>query len=120
MARPKDPELDCVWRQRIRRQVSSGLSMAEFCRREGISARLFYAWRDRLEKRSASSTVDRSLFVALQPDLARSQADPVLDRNVEMELPHEVRLRFDAPPDPEWLGEVVAALARIPRKEARP
>jgi transposase-like protein len=119
MARPKDPELEPVWRQRIQRQASSGLSIAEFCRRQGISARLFYAWRERIEKRPASSTADRPLFVALQPDLARSQADVVFDRKVEVELPHKVRLRFDAPPDPEWLGQVVAALARIARG-ARP
>jgi transposase-like protein len=120
MARPKDPKLDRLWRQRIHRQASSGLSMAEFCRREGISARLFYAWRDRLEKRPNSSTPEPPLFIALQPDCTHSHADLVLGRNVEMELPQEVRLRFDAPPDPEWLGHVVAALARIPRKEARP
>jgi hypothetical protein len=120
MARPKDPELDRVWRQRIQRQASSGLSMAEFCRRQRISARLFYAWRDRLEKLPASSTPEPPLFIALQPDGTRSLADPVLDRIVEVELPQEVRLRFDAPPDPEWLGQVVAALARIPRTEARP
>jgi transposase-like protein len=120
MARPKDPELDRVWRQRIQRQAFSGLSMAEFCRRQGISPRLFYAWRDRLEKRPASPAPEPPLFIALQPDCTHPQVDPVLGRNVEVELPHEVRLRFDVPPDPEWLGRVVAAMAPIPRKEARP
>jgi hypothetical protein len=37
-----------------------------------------------------------------------------------MELPHEVRLRFDAPPEPEWLGQVVAALAGLSCEEATP
>jgi|SRR6516162_5097095 transposase-like protein len=120
MARPKDPNLGRIWQRRIQRQASGGLSMAEFCRREGISPRLFYAWRDRLTKRPTSPPSQSPLFVALQPDFTRSQADPVLDRSVEVELPHEVRLRFDAPPDPEWLGHVVAAMARIPRTEARP
>ena len=46
MARPRDPNLDRTWRQRIQRQSASGLSIAAFCRREGISARLFYAWKD--------------------------------------------------------------------------
>jgi hypothetical protein len=37
---------------------------------------------------------------------------------VEIVLPHQVRLRFDAPPEPEWLGRVVAALAGLPLQEA--
>lgn len=120
MARPKDPKLDLIWREHIQRQASSGLSMAEFCRRQGISSRLFYAWRNRLDKRPTSARPRPPLFVAIEPHLTRLQVDPVLDRNVEMVLPHEVRLRFDSPPDPEWLGHVVAAIARIPREESRP
>ena len=34
MARPKDPELERLWRQRLPRQSTSGLSIAEFCSRE--------------------------------------------------------------------------------------
>jgi hypothetical protein len=120
MARPKDPELDRVWRQRIQRQSASGLSVAAFCRREGISARLFYAWNDRLKKRPDPTRLQRPLFVAVQRDSTPHQADPVLGGGVEMELPHDVRLRFDALPEPEWLGRVVASLAGLPREEATP
>jgi hypothetical protein len=120
MARPKDPSRDRTWRQRIRRQTSSGLSMAEFCRREGVSARLFYAWRDRLKKRSPSACAESPVFVPLHRDSATQQADPVLGRGVEMELPHEVRLRFGTPPEPEWLGRVVAVLAGLQHQEATP
>jgi hypothetical protein len=35
-------------------------------------------------------------------------------------LPHQVRLRFDSPPEPQWLARVVAALAGLPRPEATP
>jgi transposase-like protein len=118
MARPKDPNLDRAWRQRIQRQTSSGLSMAAFCRREGVSARLFYAWRERLKARPHSAPPEPPLFVPLHPDSAPQQAAPVLGRGVEMELPHDVRLRFDAPPEPEWLGRVVAVLADLPHQEA--
>lgn len=38
------------WRQRIRRQRESGLSIAEFCRRENISAHGFYVWRRNLRQ----------------------------------------------------------------------
>jgi hypothetical protein len=118
MARPRDPNLDRTWRQRIQRQRASGLSIAAFCRREGQSARLFYAWRVRLEARSLPALAEAPLFVAVQRDSTPQQADPVLGRGVEMELPHEVRLRFDSPPEPEWLGRVVASLAGRPREEA--
>ena len=118
MARPKDPNLDRAWLERIKRQASSGLSMAEFCRREGLSPRLFYAWRERLEARSHSTAPDPPLFVPLRRNLRPQQAGPVPGHGVEMELPHEIRLRFDAPPEPEWLGRVVAVLAGLPHQEA--
>jgi transposase-like protein len=38
-----------VWRQLFSRQSSSGLSVPEFCRREGINASLFRRWRSSLE-----------------------------------------------------------------------
>jgi hypothetical protein len=37
MARPKDLGLEHTWRLRLRRQVAGGLSIPEFCRREGVS-----------------------------------------------------------------------------------
>jgi transposase-like protein len=38
-----------VWRQLFSRQSSSGLSVPEFCRREGINASLFRRWRSSLD-----------------------------------------------------------------------
>ena len=38
------------WRQRIKRQRESGLSIAEFCRKENISAHGFYVWRRNLRQ----------------------------------------------------------------------
>jgi transposase-like protein len=118
MARPKDPNLDRTWLERIQRQASSGLSMAAFCRREGLSARLFYAWRGRLEARSHSAPPDPPLFVPLRRNSRPQQAGLVPGLGVEMELPHEVRLRFDAPPEPDWLGRIVTVLAGLPHQEA--
>jgi transposase-like protein len=38
------------WRQRIKGQRESGLSIAAFCRRENISAPGFYVWRRKLRQ----------------------------------------------------------------------
>ena len=37
MARPKDPNLERTWRQRLLRHSISGLSISVFCAREGVS-----------------------------------------------------------------------------------
>jgi transposase-like protein len=45
MARPTNEALWDQWRQRVDRQRASGLSIAEFCRREHVSSHTFHAWR---------------------------------------------------------------------------
>ena len=118
MARPKDPDLERTWRQRLRRQTSSGLSIPAFCAREGVSSASFHAWKRRLTAGSLPARPQPPLFVPLHLDSSLGQADPLPGRGVEIELPHQVRLRFDAPPEPEWLGRLVAALAGLPSQEA--
>ena len=49
--RRKDRELH--WRDVLRRQAESGLSVAVFCRQESISAPSFYSWRRKLKQRDA-------------------------------------------------------------------
>ena len=48
MGRVADPKLAVLWRERVERQPSSGLSVLEYCRRERISTASFYAWKRRL------------------------------------------------------------------------
>ena len=119
MARIMDLNRAHTWRQRHHRQKSSGLSVAAFCSREGISAAAFYAWRHRLAA-APPALPEPPLFVPVDLDSSPRQADSVLGSGVEIELPHQVRLRFDAPPEPEWLCRIVAALANLPGKEATP
>jgi hypothetical protein len=118
MARPKDLNLAHAWRQRLRRQLSSGLSIPEFCAREGVSCSSFRAWKRQLTARSLPARPEPPLFVPLQLDSVPGPANPAAGRGVEIELPHQVRLRFEAPPEPEWLGRLVTALAGLPNPEA--
>jgi hypothetical protein len=120
MARPKDPDLERVWRQRLQRQTSSGLTIPEFCARQGLSCSSFYAWKRRLTARSLPSRPAPPLFVPLHLDPRPLDGDQAPGPAVVIESPPLVRLRSDAPPEPEWLGRVVAALARLPRPEATP
>ena len=48
MARKANQILWDQWRQRIERQRESGLSIAEFCRRENIPRQGFHVWRRKL------------------------------------------------------------------------
>ena len=48
MARCVDPEKVRAWRPLMARFSNSGLSVAGFCRREGLSLASFYYWRKRL------------------------------------------------------------------------
>jgi hypothetical protein len=118
MARVRDLNRKYTWRQRHQRQSSSGLSVAAFWAREGISAEAFYAWRHRLAARSLPARLEPPLFVPLDLDSPHRQTSAALGRGLEVELPNQVRLRLDIMPEPEWLCRVVAALVGLPRKEA--
>ena len=120
MARPKDLGLEHTWRLRLRRQAASGRSITEFCEREGVSTASFYAWRRRLAAPPPAALPDRPLFVPLHLDPSPHPDGMVSGRGFEIELPHHVRLRCDAAPDPEWLGRLVAALAGLRSQEVAP
>jgi hypothetical protein len=47
--RRPDPASSQRWQQRLQRFRDSGLTVAAFCEREGISAASSYAWRRRLQ-----------------------------------------------------------------------
>jgi len=47
------------WRQRVKRQRESGLSIAEFCRREKVSAHSFHAWKRKLRQPGAARRASR-------------------------------------------------------------
>ena len=50
MGRKRISGAEAVWRGRLRRFEGVDLTVAEFCRREGVSAPSFYAWRKRLRQ----------------------------------------------------------------------
>ena len=63
MGRLSKSELVAVWRRQVESQRRSGVSVAEYCRREGIGVSTLYAWRHRLKaqtKASSAASIGRS------------------------------------------------------------
>jgi len=55
-----------MWERQVVRRRRIRLPVAEFCRQEGVSLKLFYAWRKRFQETAA-----RPLFVPVEvPDSA--------------------------------------------------
>ena len=54
MGREANPSLALAWKRRLGRHSRGGLSIAEFCSQEGISAASFYSWRRRLRRADAA------------------------------------------------------------------
>jgi transposase-like protein len=88
-----------LWGERLRRYGRSDLTVAEFCRREGVSAPSFYQWRRRLcgtadsrAKRGASGGRETAAF---QPVLLAGAGVVTIawPSGVRMELPaHQASL----------------------------
>lgn len=70
------------WRERLERQRRSGLSITEFCRKEGVSAVTFHTWKRKLRGEAmvgsaGAGAADRSTTdegAAWRPTGPRSQA----------------------------------------------
>ena len=70
-------------------------------RREGVSCSSFRAWKRRLTAPSLPARPEPPLFVPLHLDSPPAPDHPAASRGVEIELLHQVRLRFEAPPAPD-------------------
>lgn len=62
--RQRDPECERFWREVLERHGSSGLSVREFCRRDGRAEASFFAWRRTIRQRdTAQQSSDGPAFV---------------------------------------------------------
>ena len=89
------------WRQIIRRQHSSGLGVAEFCRNQMIPPSSFFGWRRKLTDAQTTTFVEATL--APRP------------AGIELRLRGGRRLLLCRGFDRELLAEALAALEAIPR-----
>ena len=119
MARPRDPISTTTGGNA---SSDSSQRPVDSPRTAGVSVfrpRLFYAWKNRLAP-SLPALPSRLCSFRVNVDSRPPNGDAVPGRGVEIELPHQVRLRFDSPPEPEWLGRIVAGLAGLPTQGGHP
>jgi len=94
MAHSVDSGKERVWRGRLWRFRKSRLTVAQFCRSEGVSDATFYQWQRRLAKRGREDTSQgpkptRSFLpVRVTPASAPTQEAPP----VEIHLPNGTRV----------------------------
>ena len=100
------------WREQVRRQRSSGLSQAAFCRRNRLVPGTFAWWtrelRCRDQKRNTRAA-PRFVPVRVLPG-APSTSKLSLDGALQVELANGRRIRVDPGFDPDALRQLLAVL----------
>lgn len=91
------PSKAAVWGERLRRYERAGLTVAEFCRREGVSAPSFYQWRRRLAEASPLAGSTRSSRGSKLDATPAFQQVLLADAGVvAIELPSGIRMELPA------------------------
>lgn len=75
MPRSADPALEVLWRRRLHQQSRCGLTIHQFCQREGVSPASFHAWKRRLASHSTRPGATSPRASAFVPVLVASDSD---------------------------------------------
>ena len=102
--RRRDVKREALWRGVLKRFTSSGLSIREFCQREGLTESAFYAWRRTIGERDETSRTRPAFVPAVLSDQSAGEA------SISIELASGCVLRFSGPTALEQLADLVVAL----------
>jgi hypothetical protein len=114
MPRSANPALEILWRRRLRQQPNSGLTIHQFCEREGISTAAFHSWKRRLALRATSSATTSGVpaFVpVIVPPSPKSEAHAAADL-VTIQLANGGRVLLPIAAGAELVCQVVETVAR--------
>ncbi len=97
MARKKSGEKEFFWRDGVRRQADSDLSIKQFCAQQQISKASFYAWRRRLKGGTRVAVRSQTARGGSSTEGTRSNSDfiplKLLDSPAAWELLHPLGYR---------------------------
>jgi len=113
MARSIDPSICDRWHERLVRFESSGLTVAAFCRAEGVSQAGFYQWRKKLGSRSDSNDC-RNESAQTSPTFVPVVPTSVASACVVVVFANDVRVEVPAG-DFDLVGHVVQVAASTGR-----
>jgi hypothetical protein len=111
MPRHADPALEAVWRRRLRRQPDSGLTIHQFCQREGVSTAAFHAWKRRLALRAAFPTAPAFVPVIVSP--GHESLPPAAAALVTIRLANGGQIAIPVTAGVELVVAVVAVVAAM-------
>jgi hypothetical protein len=113
MARRPNPELHTLWRDRVSRQLRSGLSVEQFCAQERCARSAFYRWKRLLDVMAPSDLCPAlpapSTFLPVTVRVLEHATDQPLP--IEADLPNGIRLRIPTT-NPQLACRLVRAVAR--------
>ena len=104
MARHRSSEREQYWREVIRDQAASGLTISAFCRERGVSAASFFDWRRKLDAGGGEEVAaDKFMSIELPPPLT-------IPSCLEVALPSGLRVLVPSRFDAEALRELLDVL----------
>jgi len=109
----RDPEKEVYWRQKLLEWKRSGLSQAEFCRREGLNQNTFSSWKTIIPERDAEQRIkDRSERVAAKekPSFIRVEVDTKGSAKVNKPAQDNSKMKTaERPPERTVAAELIDA-----------
>ena len=113
MSRRQTGEREAYWQGVIEKQRTGGLSIAAFCREEGISPASFFAWRRRLVKPSPARKTVRQATPQFVP-----VAIPAASADFEVRLPNGVAVLVPGGFAEAPLGRLLQLVAALDHADA--
>jgi len=104
----RDSAKEVLWRKRLQRFASSGLSVRDFCKRENVTESAFYAWRRTIGERDGASNSEP----AFVPAVINGQAQN--DEPLVLALSGGMKLHFPSATPAQRVAELVRALQTQP------